>query len=63
MMKANRNRLNLVAPKAETEQAQGLLAYPTRMLAEGYGRLTRREWREEHAMERAAAGPQKDEFE
>ena len=55
--------LHLVAKEVEAEQARRLEPYPVGVLARAYRRLTPRERKEEHAMERASAGPQTGELE
>ena len=54
--------LHLVAKEVETEQERSLDPYPAGVLARAYRRLTPRETKEERAMERASARPQKEEL-
>ena len=55
--------LHLVVREVEGEQERRLKPYPPGRLARVYRRLTPRERKEERAMERASAGPQKGELE
>ena len=55
--------LHLVAKEVEDEQARSLEPYAAGVLARAYRRLTPRDLREEKAMERASARPQKGELE
>ena len=54
--------LHLVAREVETEQERSFDRYPAGVLARAYRRLTPREKKEERAMERASARPQKGEL-
>jgi Arc/MetJ-type ribon-helix-helix transcriptional regulator len=54
--------LHLVAKEVETDQERNLEPYPTGLLARAYRRLTPRERKQERAMERASARPQKGEL-
>jgi hypothetical protein len=51
-----------VAKEVKSQQLQRLEPYRSAALARAYRRLTRRERKEEHAMERASEGPQKKEL-
>ena len=55
--------LHLVAREVEDEQERSLEPYPRGVLARAYRRLTPKERKEERAMARASAGPQKGELE
>ena len=55
--------LHLVAKEVETEQERSLEPYSAGVLAQAYRRITPRERREQRALERASAGPQKGELE
>lgn len=55
--------LHLVAREVESEQERSLAPYPAGVLARAYRRLTSQKRKEEQAMERASAGPQKGELE
>ena len=55
--------LHLVAREVEAEQERSLGPYPPGVLARAYRRLTPKERKEERAMARASAGPQKGELE
>ena len=55
--------LHLVAREVENEQARSLEPYPAGVLARAYRQITPHEKKEERAMERASAGPQKGELE
>ena len=55
--------LHLVAREVESDQERSLEPYPPGLLARVYRRLTPRERKEERAMERGSAGPQKGELE
>ena len=61
------NELNSQSPPESSqesgEQERSLEPYSAGVLARAYRRLTSRERKEEGAMERAAAGPQKGELE
>jgi len=58
-----RHGLHLVAREVQAEQERSLEPYPSGLLRRAYGRLTLRERKEERAMERASAGPEKGELE
>jgi Arc/MetJ-type ribon-helix-helix transcriptional regulator len=55
--------LHLVVKEVETDQERSLEPYPSGLLARAYRRITPRERKQERAMERASAGPQKGELE
>ena len=55
--------LHLVAKEVETDQERSLEPYSTGVLARAYRRVTPHERKEQRAMERASAGPQKGELE
>jgi Arc/MetJ-type ribon-helix-helix transcriptional regulator len=55
--------LHLVAREVESEQERSLKPYAPGLLARAYRRITLRQRKEERAMERASARPQKDELE
>ena len=55
--------LHLVAKEVELDQERSLAPYSAGVLARAYRRVTPRERKEQRAMERASARPQKGELE
>jgi Arc/MetJ-type ribon-helix-helix transcriptional regulator len=55
--------LHLVAKEVETDHERSLEPYSAGVLARAYRRMTRLERKEQRALERASAGPQRGELE